>query len=395
MNTSSKLSPETSTTRVQRTPFASLFKRLAQRSDSEHGQAFIRIVIANIVLLYLYYANFSGKLTADQHHMLFVIFCAVLVAVSVFTLIVIRPQISPSRRYLGMIIDFGTLSYFMYVMQDKGILFFAIYLWVTIGNGLRYGVRYLYTAMVISIVSFLVVLCSSVYWREQWGFSVGLLIGLVALPLYFSNLLKQLNDQHSQLKKLYEQMAQHATHDSLTRLPNRKHFHDHLAETITSAERDERSFALLYLDLDGFKAINDALGHAVGDHLIENTARRLEQCVRKGDMVARVGGDEFVVLLRDITSSDVSKVAEKITHILSEPFTIAAKTFCVTTSIGIATYPQDGADASALIHNADSAMYETKRGGKNGYRIYGSKLVPQAKGRVYTNNTRLITDSKQ
>jgi diguanylate cyclase (GGDEF)-like protein len=370
------MNPEISTTTSRRTTFASLREKLANRPDSEHVQALVRIVIACIAWLYIFYFNASGKLTADQHHVLLVVSCAVLVAVGLFALIVIWPQASPPRRLLGMTLDFGTLSYLMYVMEDKGILFFAIYLWVTIGNGLRYGARYLHTAMTVSIVSFAVVFGNSAYWREQWGFSAGLLIGMVALPLYFSSLLKQLNDQHSELKKLYEQMARHATHDSLTNLPNRKHFHDQLANTIVSARKNKRTFTVLYLDLDGFKAINDVMGHGIGDRLIENTARRLEQCVRKGDMVARVGGDEFVVLLQDVASFDIAKVAENIIESLSKPFTIAEKTLCITTSIGVATYPYDGADANALIHNADSAMYETKRSGKNGYRIFRNKHVP-------------------
>lgn len=369
------MTPETSTTPVQRTLFTSLHERLAQRPDSEHGQAFIRIVIVSIIWLYIFLMGADEKLTVYQHQaFLFISYC-LLAAVGIFTLIIIWPQASPSRRVLTIMLDFGAASYLMYVLEDKALPFFALYLWVTIGYGLRYGTHYLYTAMAISIVSFSIVFINSTYWIGQRGFSIGLLIGLVALPLYFSRLLKQLNDQNNELKKLYEQMARHATHDSLTRLPNRKHFYDHLAETIASAERDKKTFAVLYLDLDGFKTINDALGHAVGDQLIENTARRLEQCVRKGDLVARVGGDEFVVLLRDIISLDVSKVAEKITQTLSEPFVIAAKTLCITTSIGVATYPQDGTDSNALLHNADSAMYETKRSGKNGYRIFGNKLV--------------------
>jgi diguanylate cyclase (GGDEF)-like protein len=369
------MSPETSALPVHRGMLANLRERLARRADSEHGQAFIRIVIASIGLLYVFFFDISGKLTADQHHVLYLALFIFLASVGIFTLIVIWPQVSPTRRLLGMLFDFGITSYFMYVMEEKGILFFPVYLWVTVGNGLRYGTRYLYTAMAISIISFTVVFNNSDYWRGQWGFSVGLLIGLVALPLYFSSLLKQLNKQHDELKKLYELTARHATHDSLTGLPNRKHFHDHLAEAITSATQDKQNFAVLYLDLDGFKTINDALGHAAGDQVIENTARRLEQCVRKKDMVARVGGDEFVVLLRDIDSIDVSKVAEKIIKILSEPYTIAADPLYITTSIGVASYPQDGEDANALIHNADSAMYETKRSGKNGYRICNSRLV--------------------
>jgi diguanylate cyclase (GGDEF)-like protein len=370
------MNSETATTPVHRGLFATVRERLAGRSDSEHIQALVRVVIACIVWLYIFYLNASDKLFPNQHHAPLVISGALLIAICIFASIVIWPQTSPQRRLLGMTLDFSTLSYFMYLMEDKAVVFFAIYLWVTIGNGLRYGSRYLYTAMIMGIISFTTVFISSSYWKQQWGFSTGLLIGQIALPLYFSILLKQLNNQHNELKKLYEQMAKHATHDSLTSLPNRKHFYDRLSETMASAKQEGRGFTVLYLDLDGFKAINDDLGHAVGDQLIERTARRLEKCVRKADMVARVGGDEFIVILRDIAPSDVTKVAEKIIESLAEPFMIAGKTLSITTSIGVATYPQDGEDVNTLIHSADSAMYEAKRNGKNGYRICYNKHAP-------------------
>jgi diguanylate cyclase (GGDEF)-like protein len=370
------MNSKTTATPVHRSLFATIRERLAGRPDSEHIQALVRIAIGSIGSIYVFLVYTSGKLSSSQHHMLFVATCFVLAAIGILLLIIIRPQASPFRRLVGMMLDFSATSYFMYVMEDMGILFFAVYLWVTIGNGLRYGARYLFTAMTISMVSFAIVLANSTYWRDQWGFSVGLLVGLVALPLYFSSLLKQLGKQHDELKKLYEQMARYATHDSLTNLPNRKHFHDQLAETIASAKQEKRTFTVLYLDLDGFKTINDDLGHVIGDQLIENTARRLEHCVRKGDMVARVGGDEFIVLLQDVASLDVSKIAEKIIENLSKPLMLADRSLSVTTSIGAATYPHDGTDANALIHSADSAMYEAKRNGKNGYRIFSSKHAP-------------------
>lgn len=369
------MTPGASTVPLQRSPFASLLEWAARRPDSEHAQALVRIVIAGIGCLYIFLFHMSGRLATDQQHMLYLVPAVLGISIGIFALIIVWPQASPLRRIVGMVFDFGVTSYFLYVMKQNGVMFFPVYLWVTIGNGLRYGARYLYTAMFISIASFGIVLAGSTYWRGQWGFSIGLLIGLVALPLYFSSLLKQLNRQHSELKKLYQQMAQHATHDSLTGLPNRMHFHDQLTEAISAAEREKQTFAVLYLDLDGFKTINDALGHAAGDQVIADTARRLEQCVRKHDMVARVGGDEFVVLLRDIGAFDATRVAEKIIEVLSKPFMVAARTHHITTSIGVAHYPQDGTDVYALIHNADSAMYETKRSGKNGFRICNSQRV--------------------
>ncbi|BAV33779.1 hypothetical protein SCL_1471 [Sulfuricaulis limicola] len=366
---------ETTVTEVHRGLFATLRERLAKRSDSEHIQALVRIAIGSIGTMYVFFIYASGKLSVSQQHILFIATCFVLAAIGIFLLVIIQPEASPPRRLAGMVLDFSATSYFMYVMEDMGFVFFAVYLWVTIGNGLRYGARYLFMAMTASIASFSIVLANSSYWREQWGFSAGLLVGLVGLPLYLSSLLKQLGKQHDELKKLYEQMARHATHDSLTNLPNRKHFHDQLAVTIASAKQEKQTFTVLYLDLDGFKAINDDLGHAIGDQLIEKTARRLEHCVRKGDMVARVGGDEFIVLLQDVVSSDVSKIAEKIIENLSKPLMLADRSLSITTSIGVATYPHDGVDINALIHSADIAMYEAKRNGKNGYRIFSRGQV--------------------
>ncbi|MEW6331843.1 MAG: GGDEF domain-containing protein, partial [Pseudomonadota bacterium] len=209
---------------VRRGLFAAVCERLAGRSDSEHIQALVRIAIAGVGLLYVAFISAHGKLDAGQKHGLYLIFFVFLVSLGIFALIVARPQTSPPRRIMAMIFDYSMMSYFMYIMEDIGILFFPVYLWVTIGNGLRYGTRYLYTAMIMGITAFSFVFVFSPYWREQWGFSTGLLVGLVALPLYFSGLLKQLGRQHEELKKLYEQMARHATHDSLTNLPNRKHF---------------------------------------------------------------------------------------------------------------------------------------------------------------------------
>jgi diguanylate cyclase (GGDEF)-like protein len=371
------MSTDATTTADDRSLFATMRERLAARPDSEHAQAFIRLAIAVISLIYVLFMDSAGKLVpAQQHIIFFIAFYAALSAVGLFVVIASRPVASPPRRFLGMVFDLSGTSYFMYVLEGIGILFFPVYLWVTIGYGLRYGARYLYAAMAIAIIAFTIVFVSSPYWGEQWGFSMGLLVGLVALPLYFSILLRQLSKQHAELKQLYEQMARHATHDSLTNLPNRKHFYDQLAEAITIARQEGRSFAVLYLDLDGFKTINDDLGHVAGDQLIERTARRIERCVRKADMVARVGGDEFVVILSDIDPSNATKVAGKIIESLAEPFVISGKTLNITTSIGIATYPQDGGDVNALIHSADSAMYEAKRNGKNGYRIYLAKNSP-------------------
>lgn len=164
-------------------------------------------------------------------------------------------------------------------------------------------------------------------------------------------------------KQAEERIRHLAHHDNLTGLPNRLLFNDRLAQTISLAKRDTRRFALLYLDLDKFKPVNDTLGHSAGDEVLRNAARRIREQVRESDTVARVGGDEFTVILRDINSREnVVPVAEKIIEALAQPFRLALQQQSVNigTSVGIAIYPDDAQDHETLIKLADAAMYRAK-----------------------------------
>ena len=168
-------------------------------------------------------------------------------------------------------------------------------------------------------------------------------------------------------RKLVEERIQRmAHHDSLTGLPNRLLFNDRLGQAISVAKRDSGQFALLYLDLDKFKPVNDALGHTAGDQLLQGVAARIRRQVRESDTVARVGGDEFIVILSDLANREHAEtVANKIIAALSTPFQLESQKQCVDigTSIGIAIYPIDGRDADALVNAADAAMYSAKQAG--------------------------------
>jgi diguanylate cyclase (GGDEF)-like protein len=166
-----------------------------------------------------------------------------------------------------------------------------------------------------------------------------------------------------------------AYHDGLTTLPNRSLFSKLLGQSISHARRYKRQLAVLFLDLDHFKHINDTLGHEAGDQLLQEVAARLKACLRDSDTVARLGGDEFVVLLPEL---DVEKyaatVAQKILAAVARPFVLVGQKYRVTASIGISTYPQDGLDEQTLTKNADIAMYQAKEQGKNNFQFYSAKL---------------------
>ncbi|HUR80837.1 MAG TPA: EAL domain-containing protein [Thermoanaerobaculia bacterium] len=180
-----------------------------------------------------------------------------------------------------------------------------------------------------------------------------------------------------------EQIKHLAYHDALTNLPNRLLFKDRLSVALSHANREGASLAVLFLDLDRFKVINDSLGHNIGDQLLQAVAMRVAACVRDSDTVARLGGDEFTVLLPRLHhSQDVAPIAAKIIEAVRYPFHIEAREFYITTSIGISVYPEDGADAETLIKNADTAMYQAKELGRDNYQLFNATVNAKALQRI-------------
>ncbi|MET0064564.1 MAG: EAL domain-containing protein [Candidatus Thiodiazotropha endolucinida] len=185
-------------------------------------------------------------------------------------------------------------------------------------------------------------------------------------------------------RKDYEdQIWQQANFDSLTGLSNRNLFLDRLGRALAFARRQHSILALLFIDLDRFKYVNDALGHATGDQLLQEAARRLRLCVREMDTVSRLGGDEFTVILPIISEGQaVARVATSILTELSRPFDLGGQETHVSASIGITLYPQDGSDTGMLLQNADTAMYQAKAEGRNTYRFFTWEMNKVAEGRV-------------
>ena len=175
------------------------------------------------------------------------------------------------------------------------------------------------------------------------------------------------------------QMAHSAQHDFLTGLPNRMLLNDRVNQAIVLAPRHKKKVAVLFLDLDGFKHINDSLGHLIGDKLLQSIAKRLTDCVRGSDTVSRQGGDEFVVLLSEMEQSeDAAITARRMLQAIAEAHSIGQHDLHVTTSIGVSVFPEDGADAATLIKNADTAMYQAKENGRQSYKFFKPAMSVRA-----------------
>ena len=224
--------------------------------------------------------------------------------------------------------------------------------------------------------------------RTTWEIAAGVLGSLVFLYLFLFALVRRadrvISAQSEEVHVAHATMLRYQSlHDELTGLPNRANVSERLDGMIRTVKRTGKKCAVLYLGLDGLKDINDSLGHVAGDQLLKEVARRLQACVRATDVTARIGGDEFVVALPDISGvrggEHVAYAAEKIRGAVSnQAFAVAAHSFAVTTSIGIAIYPDDGTDAVELIRSADAALHHAKKSGRNNYQFHTADMNARA-----------------
>jgi diguanylate cyclase (GGDEF)-like protein len=204
----------------------------------------------------------------------------------------------------------------------------------------------------------------------QWVMGLGMVVCLLE------------EERHAALRAA-AQIEHLAYYDGLTSLPNRELFIDRLSLALVQAHRDSRKLAVLFLDLDRFKLINDSLGHAVGDELLRAMGERVHEAVREGDTLARLGGDEFTLLLPGVHNApEAARVAQKLLETVRPPFQIQGREVYVTTSIGISIYPDDGLDAESLIRSADIAMYRAKEQGRDRFQLYAPAMNAQAAERM-------------
>jgi diguanylate cyclase (GGDEF)-like protein/PAS domain S-box-containing protein len=199
------------------------------------------------------------------------------------------------------------------------------------------------------------------------------------------------------LMEKHQQLDHLAHHDQLTGLPNRLYLQAHLPEALEEAQREKSTLAVLFLDLDRFKHVNDSRGHETGDKLLKTVAQRIRSTMRAEDVVVRMGGDEFVVILKRVHGTDqVSETAARINHALSAPMVVDGRTLVTTVSIGVALYPHDGADMGELLRHSDTAMYQAKDRGRNNFQIFAPSMDRRLKERIAIESSlRTALSSRQ
>jgi len=286
----------------------------------------------------------------------------------------LRPAPTHTGRGFAILMDNLAVAYIAYF--GGGFAAYSGFLFLTtVGWGLRFGRHYLFLATVVAILGMVCNLTLSPYWQEHALFGATIIFGLAANSVNASILLGRIARGNDELAAKIEEIAEIAWQDQLTKLPNRLYFHERLSQVLAAAERSGRTVALLLFDIDGFKAVNDTLGHEAGDRALQDIAQRVGRRMRQADTFARLGGDEFVVLM-EITRdrSDAVPVAEAIVSAVAEIDNYAERGLRLGASVGIACNDLISARermADELLLQADRAMYEAKRAGKGCYRFAG------------------------
>jgi diguanylate cyclase (GGDEF)-like protein len=331
----------------------------------EEGQSRTRLVCALIGL--------GGLATIGQFRPLpdLVLFIAIAYpafAVAYASHVRLHPAPTRARRGTALVIDNLMLSSVAY-FGDAFAAYVAFFFLTTVGWGLRFGRHYLYMTSALQVAGMGYNMAFSDYWRENQMFGAVVIMAMLANAINVAILLRRIAWGNRRLAEKTEEIARLAWQDQLTKLPNRLYFQERLSKTLAAAASNPRRVALILFDIDGFKQVNDTLGHEAGDRVLQEVSRRVGGRIRHADTFARLGGDEFVVILDSMRDdADAQLVAETILRTIGEIDLFPAQGLRIGASVGIACGAGRG-EIPDLLRQADGAMYEAKRAGKGCYRF--------------------------
>ena len=340
-------------------------------NDAECRQSVLRIFIVAIATGYIIYSQGFQYENFNDSKMILQLLAVASLGFSVFTHSRIRrsPGIFSFRILAGILHDIGLVTAFCYLGEELSTVFIFVYPFCAIGNGFRFGEKWLLVSTLCGIIGLAILLSTSTYWSELPMVGTGFAINFIMVVSYTGLLLRKLRNSTAQLEKL-------ATHDFLTGLPNRRYLMEKLRNTLEFNGRNRSNVACVYFDLDGFKLVNDTLGHGAGDLLLKEVALRTKALICETDVIARLGGDEFTILVNGLQSAVEAEIlcrklvcaVADITEIMGQSIKISVSVGCVIVP-PTTLYGSDDISEDAIVRQADACMYLSKKSGRGRYTI--------------------------
>jgi diguanylate cyclase (GGDEF)-like protein len=335
---------------------------------NEMIQIYIRIifVLATVFVLYFYKKTYPNEIGCSFSYLVIAPFFVIVYNLLYALFIKKFPSVLQEERILlAVCVDISMTAYVMYLAGPFSAYYAGVFLWFSVAYGMRYSKHIAYTAYILVIIIWLVIMFQSEFWIKNRLFAIGWLLAYIVLPLYYFKLVQKLQNSLRELHIYADESSYKASHDQLTGAPNRIQFNSDLKCFIEEVDSKGEKFALFFTDLDGFKSVNDRYGHDIGDVVLIEAFKRLEYVLSKS---YRLGGDEFVSIVKYKQESELLEYANDLIHILSMP--CDKLEISLAGSIGIACFPEDAKSEYDIKKGADMAMYRAKQLGKNRYCFY-------------------------
>ena len=335
-------------------------------------QAYVRVLFISILLLSIFYtinSNYKQLVGVPSSASYYAFIFLIVAVLHLIGLKELPNQNISLRKYFILSVDILSITLGVWVFDENGIVFNPLYLWVIIGYTIRFGKTFFPISLAGTYIAIAALTLYHPFWVNNFPLIISVIIAVTVIPLFVLKLLEEISKKNIELELLLNKMEHQANHDTLTTLPNRHYFYSRLHEFI----KVDNHFALLFIDLDGFKEVNDTFGHEQGDYVLQEVAKRLNEGFHYNHFIARLGGDEFVCIYKSSNHEQLNQLVKNLLQNIIRPYGIENEINGISASIGVSQYPHDTKDSFELKNFADKAMYQAKKNGKN-QMIYYSNI---------------------
>ncbi len=334
-----------------------LTQNIYYQEEKKHASSRLTGLIIITFFSFIFYEQASGDMVAKMLLVSLLLGGLTLISMLHYFIIVRKPNtLLAYRKNLLIFLDLVILTFFIALFEKEGLFLLPLYILIVMRSGLSFGIKYFYSSIILAVISWILLLVYSPYWKEHNDILATFAMTTLLLPLFYIKFITRVHQKNDELSDILTTTEYDANYDTLTGIPNRKMYKEEIYRSLKQRE----FFALLFIDLNKFKAINDNYGHHVGDSVLQEVSKRLSMAIDNDDFLARLGGDEFVIITKR-KKVFLKKFIEKIEHNVIGKHITDGVTVPIELSMGISMYPDDSRDEMMLSKYADDAMYVAKK----------------------------------